>query len=85
MKKKNNNTITRSNFRERRNLILYNNINKLILKIDCDSENKTKYSDDSDDSFINNILKFFFFRSYSVYYFCISKVIFGGARRRYFD
>ncbi len=85
-KKKDNNTNTRNNFRGYRNLILYNNINKLILKTDCDSENKTKCLNNSDNSSnIDYILKLFFFRSYSVYYFRISEIVFGGVRRRRFD
>jgi len=86
MKKKNNSMNTRSDFRGRRDLILYN-IDKLILKTGCDLENKMKCSDNSDNSSnINDcILKFFFFRSYSVYYFRISEMVFVDARRRRFD
>ncbi len=85
--KKNNNINTRSSFRGRRNLIFYNYIDKLILKTDCDFENKIKYFNNFNNFFnINNyILKLFFFRSYSVYYFYILKIVFAGARRRYFD
>ena len=87
MKKKNNNTNTRNDFRGRRNLTFCNYTDKLILKTDYNPENEIKYSDNSDNfSNINNyILKFFFFRSYSIYYFRISKIIFVGARRRRFD
>ncbi len=67
-------------------MILYN-INKLILKIGYDPENEIKCPDNSNNfSDINNyILKLFFFRSYSVYYFRIPKMIFVGIRRRRFD
>ncbi len=77
---------TRSGFRERRDLILYN-INKLILKTDCDPENKIKYPDNSDNfsNIDDYILKFFFFRSYSAYYFRMSEIMFVGIRRRRFD
>ncbi len=76
----------RSGFREYRDLIFYST-NKLILKTDYDSENKIKYSDNSDNfSNINNyILKLFFFRSYSIYYFRISEIVFVDTRRRCFD
>ena len=60
-------------------------IDKLILKTGCDSENEVKYSDNSDNSSNTDILKLFFFRSYSTYYFRMSEIIFGGARRRRFD
>jgi len=77
---------TRSGFREYRNLMLCNNTDKLILKTDCDSENKTKYPHNFDKSFNDYIfLKLFFFYSYSAYYFRISGIIFAGARRRRFD
>ncbi len=78
---------TRNGFRGRRDLIFYNYIDKLILKTGCDSENEIKYSNNSDNfsNVDNYILKLFFFRSYSVYYFYISEVMFVGARRRYFD
>jgi len=77
---------TRSGFRGRRDLILYNT-NKLILKISYDPENEIKCPDNSDNSSnINNyILKFFFFRSCSAYYFRIPEIIFVGAHRRRFD
>jgi len=75
----------RSGFRGRRNLIFYNNIDKLILKIGCNSENKTKYFDNSDNSFNDCIFLKLFFYFYSIYYFRISGVIFAGARRRRFD
>ncbi len=86
MKKKDNSINIRSNFRGRRDLMLYNT-NKLILKTGCDPKNKIKYPNNSNNfSDTNNyILKLFFFRSYSVYYFYISKIIFVGARRRRFD
>ncbi len=78
---------TRSGFRGRRNLILYNYTDKLILKTGCDFENEMKCPDNSDNfSDVDNyILKLFFFRSYSVYYFCISEIIFVGVYRRRFD
>ena len=77
---------TRSGFRGRRDLILYNT-NKLILKTNCDPKNKIKYPDNFDNFFdINNyILKLFFFRSYSAYYFHIPEIIFVDTRRRRFD
>ncbi len=66
--------------------MFYSNTDKLILKTDCDSENKTKYPDNSDNSSdINDFLKLFFFYSYSTYYFRMSRVIFDDARRRRFD
>ncbi len=83
--KKNNSMNIRSGFRGRRNLIFYNNIDKLILKIGCNSENKTKYFDNSDNSFNDCIFLKLFFYFYSIYYFRISGVIFAGARRRRFD
>jgi len=65
--------------------MFYSNTDKLILKTDCDSENKINYSDNSDNFFdIDDFLKPFFFRFYSAYYFCMSKMIFGGTRRRRF-
>ncbi len=78
---------TCNGFRGRRDLILYNYTDKLILKTDYNPKNKIKYPDNSDNFFnINNyILKLFFFRSYSVYYFYISEVMFVGVRRRRFD
>ena len=77
---------TRSGFRGRRDLMFYN-INKLILKTDCDFKNEIKYPDNSDNfSNTNNyILKFFFFRSCSIYYFRIPKMVFIDTRRRRFD
>ncbi len=87
MKKNNNNTNTRNDFRGRRNLTFCNYTDKLILKTDYNPENEIKYSDNSDNfSNINDyILKLFFFRSYSTYYFYISEMIFAGAHRRLFD
>ncbi len=86
MKKKNNNINTRSGFRGRCNLMFYS-IDKLILKTGCDPENEVKYPNNFNNfSNINDyILKFFFFRSYSAYYFHIPEMIFVGARRRRFD
>ena len=86
MKKKDNNTNTRSGFRGRRDLIFYN-IDKLILKTGCDPENEIKYFNNSDNfSNINDyILKLFFFRSCSAYYFRIPEVIFVDTHRRHFD
>src|SRR6266498_2881993 len=86
MKKKDNSTNTHSDFRGRRDLMLYN-INKLILKTGCDSENEIKCPDNSDNfsNIDNYILKFFFFRSYSAYCFCMPEVMFVGIRRRRFD
>ncbi len=85
--KKDNNINIRSGFRGRRDLILYNYIDKLILKTGCDPENEIKYPDNSNNFFdINDyILKLFFFYSCSAYYFYISEVVFVGARRRHFD
>ncbi len=87
MKKKNNNINTRSDFRGRRNLILCNYIDKLILKTDYNPENEINCPNNFDNFFdIDDcILKLFFFRSYSVYYFRISEVIFVGTRRCRFD
>ena len=67
--------------------MLYNYTDKLILKTSCDPENEIKYPDNSDNSSnINDyILKLFFFRSCSAYYFRMSEVVFVGARRRRFD
>ena len=78
---------TRSGFRGRRNLMFYNNIDKLILKTSYNFENEIKCSDNSDNFFDVDdcILKLFFFRFCSVYYFCISEVVFVGVRRRRFD
>ncbi len=61
--------------------------NKLILKTGCNPENEIKYSDNSDNSsnIDNYILKLFFFRSYSAYYFRISEIVFVGAYRPRFD
>ncbi len=77
---------TRSGFRGRRNLILYNT-NKLILKTGCNPENKIKYPDNSDNFSNTNdyILILFFFRSYSAYYFRIPEVVFVGVCCRRFD
>ena len=61
-------------------------INKLILKTDCDLENKIKYPDNS-DNFSNTddyILKLFF-RFCSAYYFRIPEMVFVDARRCRFD
>ncbi len=87
MKKKNNNTNIRSGFRGYRNLMFYSYIDKLILKTGYDPKNKIKYLYNSDNfSDINDyILKLFFFRFYSVYYFRILEVMFVGAHRRRFD
>ncbi len=77
----------RNGFRGYRNLILYNYIDKLILKTGYDPKNEMKYFNNFDNfsNIDNYILKLFFFRSYSIYYFRISEVVFVGARRRYFD
>jgi len=87
MKKMDNSINTRSGFRGSRNLMLYNNTDKLILKTGCDSKNEIKYPDNSDNfsNIDNYILKLFFFRSYSAYYFRISEIVFAGVRRRRFD
>ena len=68
-------------------MIFYSYINKLILKTGCDPENEMKCPDNSDNfSDIDDyILKLFFFRFCSAYYFYISEVMFVGARRRRFD
>jgi len=78
---------TRSGFRGYRDLIFYSYTNKLILKTNYDPENKIKYSNNSDNfSDIDDyILKLFFFRSYSIYYFRIPEIVFVGIRRRHFD
>ena len=77
----------RSGFRGRRDLIFCSYTNKLILKTDCDPKNEMKCPDNSDNfsNIDNYILKLFFFRSYSAYYFCIPEIAFVGARRRCFD
>ena len=66
---------------------MFYSTDKLILKIGCDSENEMKCFDNSDNFFNidDYILKFFFFRSCSAYYFRISEIIFVGIRRRRFD
>ena len=85
MKKKNNNTNIRNDFRGYRDLIFYS-INKLILKTGCDSKNEIKYPDNSNNfSNIDNYILKLFFRSYSAYYFCIPEVIFVDTYRRRFD
>jgi len=78
---------TRSDFRGRRDLILYNYTDKLILKTGYDPENEIKYPNNSDNSSNTDdyLLKLFFFRSYSAYYFRMPEVVFVGARRRRFD
>ncbi len=75
----------RSGFRGRRDLIFCNYIDKLILKTGCDSEMKCSDNFDNSSDVNDYILKLFFFRSCSVYYFCILEVVFIGARRRRFD
>jgi len=87
MKKKNNNTNTRSGFRGRCDLMFCSYINKLILKTGCDPKNKIKCPNNSDNfsNIDNYTLKFFFFHSYSTYYFRISEMVFVGVHRRYFD
>ncbi len=86
MKKKDNSTKTRSGFRGRRDLMLYNT-DKLILKTNCNPENEIKCPDNSDNfSNINDyMLKLFFFCFCSAYYFRIPKIIFVGACRYHFD
>ncbi len=61
--------------------------NKLILKTGCDPENEIKYLDNSDNfSDIDDcILKLFFFRSYSVYYFRMPEMVFVSVYRRRFN
>ena len=59
---------------------------KLILKTGCDPENEMKCPDNSDNfSDVDDYILKLFFRSYSVYYFRISEVIFVGVCCRRFD
>ncbi len=86
MKKMDNSINTRSGFRGSRNLMLYNNTDKLILKTGCDSKNKTKYPHHSDKfSDVDNFLKLFFFLFCSAYYFRIPEMVFADVHRRRFD
>ena len=77
---------TRNDFRGRRDLIFCNYTDKLILKTDYDFENEMKCSNNFDNfSDVDDCILKLFFRSCSVYYFCISEIIFVGARCCRFD